>query len=456
MSDVKKIGVVSATGIVAGNMMGSGVALLPASLASVGSIIIFAWVIAIIGAMSLAWVFARLGTDNPQSGGPVAYAGEVSPILGYQSGVLYYHSNWIGNLSIAVAGVSYLAVFIPELHSGFGAGIATIIAVWVFAFINLVGADWVSRLVTIGVVLLLIPVVLTGTVGWTLFDGQTFSDNWNTSGKSDGQAIIGGVLLVVWSFIGVESASVNANLVDRPRRTIPLSTLLGTGLAAVVYVLSTMAIMGMFPAAEVAASGAPFADSSAKILGSWSAPIVSAVTAFACFASLGSWMMLTAEAGARTARDGYFPKIYGERNSKGTASKGIIIEAAQMTALMIILMILQGDGESTGLFNTLITIAVLTVLLPYFYSCLNLRAHIGLAWRNAGSLLICALASLFCLIALYGAKGEGLAEAIIVTIVIYFFYVRWESAHHQDKTLHFPENASTSVPDQDTNEVLEH
>ena len=103
MTDVKKIGVVSATGIVAGNMMGSGVALLPSSLASVGSIVIFAWVIAIIGAMSLAWVFARLGTDNPQSGGPVAYAGEVSPILGYQSGVLYYHSNWIGNLSIAVA-----------------------------------------------------------------------------------------------------------------------------------------------------------------------------------------------------------------------------------------------------------------------------------------------------------------------------------------------------------------
>lgn len=76
MSSAKKIGLFACTGVVAGNMMGSGIALLPANLASIGGIAIWGWVISIIGAMSLAYVYARLATKNPQQGGPIAYAGE--------------------------------------------------------------------------------------------------------------------------------------------------------------------------------------------------------------------------------------------------------------------------------------------------------------------------------------------------------------------------------------------
>ena len=96
MSSAKKIGLFACTGVVAGNMMGSGIALLPANLASIGGIAIWGWIISIIGAMSLAYVYARLATKNPQQGGPIAYAGEISPAFGFQTGVLYYHANWIG------------------------------------------------------------------------------------------------------------------------------------------------------------------------------------------------------------------------------------------------------------------------------------------------------------------------------------------------------------------------
>ncbi len=64
MSSVKKIGLFACTGVVAGNMMGSGIALLPANLASIGGIAIWGWVISIIGAMSLAYVYARLATKT--------------------------------------------------------------------------------------------------------------------------------------------------------------------------------------------------------------------------------------------------------------------------------------------------------------------------------------------------------------------------------------------------------
>lgn len=116
--------------------------------------------------MSLAYVYARLATKNPQQGGPIAYAGEISPAFGFQTGVLYYHANWIGNLAIGITAVSYLSTFFPVLNDPVPAGIACIAIVWVFTFVNMLGGTWVSRLTTIGLVLVLIPVVMTAIVGW--------------------------------------------------------------------------------------------------------------------------------------------------------------------------------------------------------------------------------------------------------------------------------------------------
>ncbi|MFH1878420.1 MAG: amino acid permease, partial [Candidatus Omnitrophota bacterium] len=203
--NIKKIGLFSAAAIVAGNMMGSGIALLPANLAKIGSISLIAWVIAGIGALALALVYARLGTEDPQPGGPVAYAGEISPILGFQTGVLYFNANWIGNLAIAITGVAYLSVFFPVLTHSVPAGILTIIIIWIFTGLNLLGANWIGRLVSVGVILLLIPVVLTGTYGWAFFDPKLFSANWNTGGQTPPQAVMAAILLCIWSFIGVES-----------------------------------------------------------------------------------------------------------------------------------------------------------------------------------------------------------------------------------------------------------
>lgn len=139
MSSAKKIGLFACTGVVAGNMMGSGIALLPANLASIGGIAIWGWIISIIGAMSLAYVYARLATKNPQQGGPIAYAGEISPAFGFQTGVLYYHANWIGNPAIGITAVSYLSTFFPVLNDPVPAGIACIAIVWVFTFVNMLG-----------------------------------------------------------------------------------------------------------------------------------------------------------------------------------------------------------------------------------------------------------------------------------------------------------------------------
>ncbi|WP_312142945.1 cadaverine/lysine antiporter [Atlantibacter hermannii] len=425
MSSVKKIGLFACTGVVAGNMMGSGIALLPANLASIGSIALWGWGISLLGAVSLAYVYARLAIRNPQQGGPIAYAGEISPAFGFQTGVLYYHANWIGNLAIGITAVSYLSTFFPVLSQPIPAGIACIVIVWVFTFINMLGGSWVSRLTTIGLVLVLIPVVLTAVVGWHWFDVAIYKANWNTSHTTDVHAVFKSILLCLWAFVGVESAAVSTGIVENPRRTVPLATMTGTCLAGLVYIAATQVIAGMYPASQMASSGAPFAVSASTMFGTWAAPVVSAFTAFACLTSLGSWMMLVGQAGQRAADDGNFPKIYGELDSNGIPKKGLFLAGIQMTVLMLLIMVLDSSGgKASDLFGELTGIAVLLTMLPYFYSCVDLIRYEGMNFRNTASLIASFLGCCFCFIALIGAETAELAGTFVVSLIILMFYGR--------------------------------
>jgi cadaverine:lysine antiporter len=422
---VKKLGLLTCSAVVAGNMMGSGIALLPASLAAIGSISVISWALAIVGAISLAYIFAKLGTINPQEGGPIAYSEEVAPILGFQAGTLYFHANWIGNLAIAITGVTYLSVFFPALTESIPAGIATIAIVWFFAFLNLGGAHWIGKLTAIGVALLLIPVIFTGVVGFFYFEPATFTANWNVSSGGDYHAVFAGVLLCLWSFIGVESATTDASLVRDPRKTIPRATMIGAGLAALVYFASCTAISGMFPAKEMAASGAPFSMAVGHMLGSWSGLVVSAVVAFGCLTSLGSWMMLVAQAGARNAHDGMLPPIFGKISKDNVPRAGILINATMMTVLMIVLMVFSGHASAQTLFGNIISIAVLLTIIPYFYSGLNLlhRSKQGKE-RVLCQIFACYAGLAFCLIAIAGAEDSVLVSSIVVSFIALALYSR--------------------------------
>lgn len=440
-NEAHKMGLFACIAIVAGNMMGSGIALLPANLAGIGSISIFGWVVALAGSLALAYVYSRLGMEDPQEGGPIAYSGEVAPILGYQSGLLYYHANWIGNLAIAITGVDYLSVFFPVLQDPIYSGIASLAFIWFFTGINIMGANWIGRLVSVGVVLLLIPVILTGTVGWLFFEPALFKSNWVVGHQSPESAIMAAVILCIWSFIGVESASVNTGVVKNPKRTIPLSTMIGTGIAGTVYILSCTAISGMFPAKEMAASGAPFSMAMGHICAGLPfagivPKLVSAVTAFACLASLGSWMMLVSQAGMRAATDGTLPAIFGKKNAKGIPVPGLVMASVMMSVLLVILMIGSKGGNTQSLFGSICNIAVLLTLPPYFYSALNLLRRHGFRDSKAvlqivSSILACG----FCLVALSGAAKLALAGCMVVMLLTFLFYVGKDRREYEKNML---------------------
>ena len=114
----RKMSLGQATMLVTGNMIGTGVFLLPASLAQVGGIAIFGWLIATAGVAALGLAFAKLGELDPQPGGPYAYARDfLGPFAGFQTNYVYWFGSWIGNIAIAVAAVGYLAELIPAISA---------------------------------------------------------------------------------------------------------------------------------------------------------------------------------------------------------------------------------------------------------------------------------------------------------------------------------------------------
>ena len=210
--------------------------------------------------------------------------------------------------------------------------------------------------------------------------------------------------------------------------------MLGTALAGLVYVGSSQVIAGMFPADVMAASGAPFALSASKMVGDWAAPVVSACTALACLTSLGSWMLLVTQAGARAAQDGNFPKVYGELDKNGLPRKGLILAASQMTALMAVITVMNASGGSAAdLFGMITGIAVLLTMLPYFYCCINLLRIEGATTRSVLSVIAAVLGSGFCFIALAGSDFSQLIATFVVSLVIMMFF-SWKKGTHEAKT----------------------
>ena len=218
----RKLGLWMATALVVGNMIGSGVFLLPSSLASYGGIAVVAWVVTALGAMALAIVFSRLGRAFPRTGGPYAYSRRAfGDFVGFQTAWGYWIAVWAGNAAIAVAFVGYLSRFWGELdgNNALAAVVATA-AIWVLTWVNALGVrmgGWVQGVTT---VLKLLPLLAIATIGLLSFDPGNFGA-FNAAGGSWFTNLTGAATLTLWAFIGLESATVPAEDVRDPSGPSP-------------------------------------------------------------------------------------------------------------------------------------------------------------------------------------------------------------------------------------------
>lgn len=361
----KKLGLVMLTTLVAGNMIGSGIFLLPADLARIGSISLLSWGITAAGAFLLAIIFAKMSLLIPKTGGPYAYAqAAFGDFIGFQTAYTYWAATWIGNSAIAISTVGYLAIFWPILHQASPSCALAITILWVLTCINILGVRSAGTTQVITTILKFIPIFLVIFFGWAHIHLKYLVDGFNVTHLPVSHAISKAATLTLWSFIGLESATVPAASVENPTRNIPLATLLGTLIAAVVYISSSTAIMGMLPNKILAASSSPFALAASVIFGHWGKWLIGAGAAISCFGALNGWVLLQGQIAMAAADNNLFPAIFAKRNRFNVPGWGIAITSM----LISVLLLLSRNSNLVEEFHLIILVAVTATLIAYLYT----------------------------------------------------------------------------------------
>ena len=367
--EARKIGPLLATFVVANNMIGSGFFLLPATLAKSGGVTAFAWVVGTALAVVLGGAFARLAREYPAMESPDDY---VRPALGRDAGflttTLYWATCWMGNSAIAVAAFGYLVLLLPVDDSP-GVRLAGQLGlIWLMFALNLLGPRPVARFQSLCVVFGLLPVAAVLTMGWSHFDPALYRAAWNVTGQHDAAVVMASLAPVFWAFVGLETGAMVAGIVRDPDRNVPRATIGGIAIAGTVYLIASVLMMGIVPAADMAASGAPFALVAGIMFGPWAVPVIAAAAALKATGTLGGWLLVAGETGARAARRGLLPPLFGRLWRNGAAMPGLLLITLGMSAIALA----SSAGTIGAQFEFLINAVVILNVLAYAAAGLSL------------------------------------------------------------------------------------
>ena len=426
----RALGLTSATGLVIGSIIGTGVFAMPAVLAGAGTSSLVTLGVIAVGAMLLAVMFGQLTKRVPNSdGGLYAYARhEFGDFAGYLTGWCYWIQCWAGNAAIVSAWVFYVDALFGIHPSGIGNWFIALTGLWVPAIVNLAGVRQMAWFQNLTVVLKFLPLLFVAVVGWFFVSAGNFGA-FNASGGSLYGAIGIAAGVALFSFIGVEVAAITAKRVRDPERNVGWASVLGTAASALLYVAVTAVIMGLVPHHALVNDTAPFVTAFGTIFthGTWAGKLVAALAVVSGIGALNGWTLVTTEVSRAAAQDGLFPRAFAWTDRNDTAWFGIVLAALLPSALM-----LWSYTTSTGLkvFTNLVALTVVTVAIPYLFSaCAQLsylasRRRRVQGWALARDATIAGAGVLFSLWVTFAAGYQAVYLALLVVlagVVVYAF-----------------------------------
>jgi APA family basic amino acid/polyamine antiporter len=421
-----KLGIWTSTSLVVGNMIGAGIFLMPSTLANYGAISLVGWIISAIGALLLAKIFSNLSKLLPAAdGGPYAYSQKgLGDFAGFLVAWGYWISLWCANAAIAVSLVSALSSFFPILANSAAAAVGTgLFAIWFLTWINTKGILASGRLQLVTTILKIIPLILVAIGGLFFFDIKNFTP-FNTSGGSFFSAITATATLTFFAFLGIECATIPSSSVENPDKTVSRATMIGTIITTIIYIMSSISIMGMFPAKNLLHSVTPFADAAELVWGSGARYLVSAGAAIAAFGALNGYILIQGQIPFAIAKDKLFPPLFAKKNGNGVPAVGIIISSVLVSVLMC-MNYTKGLAEQ---FKFLILLSTLAILIPYLFST---ASYIIILVRNkvttkkgwVSAILLSSFAFLFCLWIIIGSGQETVYWGFLLLMGGIPFYV---------------------------------
>lgn len=414
----RTLGLAACIALVMGNMIGSGVFLLPAALAPFGWDAVAGWIFTIAGSLVLAFVIARLTVALPDANASQMIARAYGPLAGFAIGWIYWLSIIITNVTIAVAATANLSSVIPALsRPGMGA-IASIGFLWAMTGVNLVGARaaGMTQLATTAIKLVPILVVILLLV-ITVGNGTAQIVPFPAHGLT-GAGITASAALTLWALLGFESASVAADKVRDPARTIPRATLIGTAATGLIYLFVCSGIALTLPAAETQ-TGSPFAAFVSHYWSPGPARFIALFVVVSCLGALNGWTLLQGEVPLAMARGGELPRWLAKTDAKGTPVRGLLVSTLLAT-LLLIANSLQGLVALFTMMALLATSATLWLYVGCALASLRFRVVVPAAIIGLG----------YALWTLWGAGIEASGSSILLMLAGFPFYL-WARRERQ-------------------------
>jgi APA family basic amino acid/polyamine antiporter len=419
----RKMGLPSATALVIGSIIGTGVFTMPAVMAGAGTSSLLTLGAIAIGALLLGIMFGQLTKRIPNNeGGLYAYSRhEFGDFAGYLTAWCYWITCWAGNAAIVSSWVLYVEELFgignPSAWTNWGIALT---GLWIPAAINLVGVRQMALFQNVTVVLKFLPLLFVAVVGWFFVETANFGV-FNNSGGSLYDAVNLAAGVALFSFIGVECASIAAGRVANPRRNVGRASTIGTAASGLLYVVVTAAVMGLVPQGQLAEDGAPFvAAFDAMFSGGWLGKLVALTAVVSGIGALNGWTMVTAEMPYAAAKDGLFLQSFAKVNKNHVPWVGVIAS----TTVASLLMAWSYSGE-TGLkvFTYLVYLSVVTVAIPYFLSAvaqlayLVSRRRVVQGWALVRDLTIAVVGGMFSLWVTFASGYQSVYQAMLLLLL---------------------------------------
>ncbi|MBN8887259.1 MAG: amino acid permease [Rudaea sp.] len=416
----RALGLWSATALVVGNMIGSGVFLLPASLAPYGQASLYGWALSATGALLLAGVFAYLSRRHPIAGGPYAYARiAFGEFTGFIMAWSYWISVWCAVAAIAVAFAGSMAVIFPALALPGREAACALIVLWLGTAFNIAGVRTAGIAQLVITILKLVPLFVVIAVGATRLDAASFTP-FNPSGQGWLPVTTITAALALWALQGMECATIPAEHVTDAEKTIARATFIGVALAAVVTIAACTVVLGLVPLDRLKMSTAPFADAATRLWGSGAGVAMAAAMAVSCLGALNGWILVQGQVPYAAARDGLFPAYFAKVDAHGTPRIGLVVGSVLATVLVVA----NFAGSLVAVFTASILLATAAALLPYAFSA---AAMLKIEWQSrepsAWRLAVAGFALVYGIWALIGTGAEALLWGAGLLLAALPFYV---------------------------------
>lgn len=429
-----------ATALVTGTIIGAGIFTQPTFLAQYGPISLVGFAVTAVGSLMLALVFSSLARRSPDVGGPYAFSRHgFGDFIGFQSAWTYWIGAWVGVGAIASSFIVYLGVLIPAVtDSVLTSTVVAVLSIAALTYLNTRGVVTGGLVSFVLTILKTVPLLLIGTLGFVAFDASNLGP-FSATDLPALEVITAVMAYTLFSFIGVEAATIPAGDVHEPDKTIPRATVIGTLAAAAVYLLSTAAVFGAVPAAELQSNNAAFAVAAENMFGSWAGTAVALVAVVSCLGAMNGLILLSGQIPMAAEFDGLAPKAFGRVNVRHAPGFGLVVSGILAAAILALQL---NGGELGDAVAQLVLVSAVATMVSYAFSSaaeikwlLLDRGKVPVA-HLARRLTVAGLALAFTTFAFYGGGVQEvywLWMLIIFGVPIYL-YILWRR-HEQGEPI---------------------